>query len=62
MIKTPWHGGQTSLYCALDDKIECESGNYYSDCAVKTPSRHAQDMDAAKKLWEISERLVGLKA
>ncbi len=61
MIKTPWHGAQTTLYCALDDKIEKESGFYYSDCARKTPTRYGQDMDAAKKLWEISEELVGLE-
>ena len=59
--KTPYEGAQTTLYCVLEDKIEGQSGLYYADCDVKAPSRHAQDMDAAKKLWEISEELVGLK-
>ncbi len=62
MIKTPWHGAQTTLYCALEDKIEHESGLYYSDCDKKTPSAPAQDMDAAERLWEVSEKLVGLDA
>ena len=61
-IKTPFYGAQTTLYCTLDDKIECENGKYYSDCAQKpTLTRHAEDMEAAKKLWELSENLVGLK-
>ncbi len=59
-VKTPWHGAQTSLYCCLEDSIENESGLYYSDCAKKTPSKAAQDMDAAKRLWEVSENMVNL--
>ena len=61
VVKTPFEGAQTSLYCVLEDKIEGQSGLYYSDCDVKAPTRHGQDMEAAKKLWEISEELVGLK-
>ena len=60
--KTPYHGAQTTLYCTLDDKIECESGKYYSDCAVApTLTPHAEDMVAAKKLWELSEQLTAIK-
>merc|ERR1711997_1341434 len=63
IIKSPFHGAQTTLYCTLDDKIECESGKYYSGCAVApTLTSHAEDMVAAKKLWEISvHRPPGLK-
>ena len=60
-IKTPFHGAQTTLYCCLEDKIEHESGNYYSDCAQKPASPQGQDAEAAKKLWELSEKMVGLK-
>ena len=62
VVKSPFHGAQTTLYCTLEDKIECESGNYYSDCD-KAPTKIAQaeDEDAAKKLWELSEKIVGLK-
>ena len=62
VMKTPWHGAQTTLYCVLEDSIENESGEYYSDCAKATPSAHAQDEETAKKLWEMSEEIVGLKA
>ena len=62
VIKTPKYGAETTLYCTLDDKIECESGKYYSDCQQKpTLTAHAEDMEQAKKLWELSENLVGLK-
>jgi len=33
-----------------------------SDCRLKTPSAEAQDDDKAKKLWDISARLVHLDA
>ena len=32
-----------------------------SDCAVKTPKPQAEDDEAARRLWEVSEQLVGLK-
>ena len=60
-LKTPFHGAQTTLYCCLEDKIEHESGNYYSSCAKVEPSRDAQNEEDAKKLWDISETLVSLK-
>ena len=59
--KTPFHGAQTTLYCCLEDKIEHESGYYYTSCAKVDPSRDAQNEEDAKKLWDISETLAGLK-
>ena len=61
LIKTPFHGAQTTLYCALEPSLENESGNYYSDCKRKTPSRNARNEDDQKRLWDISEEVVGLK-
>jgi len=59
LIKTPFHGAQTTLYCTLEDSIEKDSGKYYSDCGVaKTSTKHAEDMEAAKKLWDLSEKVV----
>ena len=62
VIKTPFYGAQTTIYCALDDAIECESGMYYSDCAKKNPASQALNKDDQKKLWEISESMVGIKS
>ena len=27
--KDPWHGSQTTLYCAVDESIEMDTGKYY---------------------------------
>ena len=35
---------------------------YYSDCKEKQAARQARSEEDAKKLWEISEKLVGLKS
>ena len=59
-LKTTFHGAQTILYCCLEDKIEGESGKYYVGCKEAIPSPQAQDKNSAKKLWELSEKLVGL--
>ena len=61
VLRTPLNGAQTTLYCALDDTIENESGLYYADCQEKSPHRRALIEADQKRLWEISEKLVGLK-
>ena len=61
LIKSPFHGAQTTLYCILEDSIEKDSGKYYADCSMtKTLTEHAEDMSAAKKLWDLSEKMVNL--
>ncbi len=59
-LKSPKEGAQTTLYCCLDEKIAEHSGRYYSDCKEKQASRNARDDEAAKKLWEVSLKMVGL--
>lgn len=59
--KTPEQGAQTQIYCAVDEKAAEESGLYYADCKVVTPSAKAQDSDAAKRLWDESLKLVNLE-
>lgn len=58
VLKDPFHGAQTTLYCTLEDSIERQSGLYYSDCNVKTPKRQGQDMEAARMLRELSFQMV----
>lgn len=60
-VKNPKQGAQTTLYCSIDEKTEAETGLYYSDCKVKEPSSLARDPELAKKLWETSIEMVGLK-
>ena len=59
-VKTPYFGAQTTLYCCLSDGII--NGSYYSDCRQKRPSMRSLDDRACKKLWDISEKLTGLRS
>lgn len=60
LIKNPWEGAQTTIYCAVDESLANSSGLYYSDCAPKTPAPQALDDAAAKKLWDLSASMVCL--
>ncbi|KAM9410643.1 retinol dehydrogenase 11 [Pholidichthys leucotaenia] len=63
MIKTPWEGAQTTVYCAVEESLENVSGLYYRqvhDCAPKKPAPQAMDDATAKKLWDLSASMVGL--
>ncbi|XP_063418992.1 retinol dehydrogenase 13-like [Mytilus galloprovincialis] len=60
IVKTPEEGAQTTIYCAVDEKLTSESGKYYSDCAEKTPSKEALDDEISNKLWTLSAQMVGL--
>ncbi|XP_048772945.2 retinol dehydrogenase 12-like [Ostrea edulis] len=60
LCKTTREGAQTSIYCAVDESIENVTGKYFSDCAIKEESKAAQDDEAAKRLWDVSVKMVGL--
>ncbi|XP_054627638.1 retinol dehydrogenase 13 [Dunckerocampus dactyliophorus] len=60
MIKSPWEGAQTTIFCAVDESLTNASGLYYSDCAVKTPAPAVLDDAVAKRLWVLSASMVGL--
>ncbi|XP_031603285.1 retinol dehydrogenase 13-like isoform X2 [Oreochromis aureus] len=59
-VKNPTEGAQTTIYCAVEESLQNESGLYYSDCAPKTAAPQGLDDEAAKKLWELSASMVGL--
>ena len=59
-FKSVEQGAQTTIYCAVEPGLEKESGKYFSDCKVKEPAAVAKDDGVAKKLWEVSETIVGL--
>jgi retinol dehydrogenase 12 len=58
-FRTPDNGAATSVYLASSPEVEGVSGKYFANCRQHRPSRAAQDPDAARRLWDISERLVG---
>lgn len=53
-------GAQTPIYLASSSEVETISGEYFEKKAAKTTNKETYDMDAAKKLWEISKKYVGL--
>ncbi|MGH0166943.1 UNVERIFIED_CONTAM: hypothetical protein FKN15_056844 [Acipenser sinensis] len=59
-FRDPEGGAQTSIHCAVQEGIEMLSGRYFTDCSVQEVGTHARDDGVARKLWEVSERLVGL--
>src|SRR5713101_3161329 len=57
---TPAQGAQTSVYVASAPELEGVTGGYWGKSAPATPKTPALDDDAARRLWEVSEQLVGL--
>ncbi|KAF6205919.1 hypothetical protein GE061_020095 [Apolygus lucorum] len=53
-------GAQTTLHCALDEKAGTETGLYYDDCAVATPTSYATNDAMASELWTKSLEMVRL--
>ncbi|XP_054857502.1 dehydrogenase/reductase SDR family member 13-like [Eublepharis macularius] len=59
-LRDPVDGAQTSIYCATQEGIERFSGHYFANCKLLEPYPNARDDAVAKKLWEFSERMLGL--
>jgi NAD(P)-dependent dehydrogenase (short-subunit alcohol dehydrogenase family) len=55
---TPEEGAQTSIYLATAPEVATISGRYFVKSRETSPAPQAQDMAAAARLWEISERMV----
>jgi NAD(P)-dependent dehydrogenase (short-subunit alcohol dehydrogenase family) len=60
-LKSPEEGARTSLYLAGAPEVEGVSGRYFARCRERTPAAHARDPEAARRLWERSEELTGLR-
>ncbi|XP_011866225.1 PREDICTED: retinol dehydrogenase 11-like isoform X1 [Vollenhovia emeryi] len=60
-IKSPEQGAQTTIHCAVDEKVANETGLYYSECQVTRPSCSATDDQVAKDLWNHTCQLLDLE-
>ncbi len=58
---SPQKGAQTSIFLASSPEVEGVTGKYFAKSKAVTPSKAAQDMDAARRLWEMSEKMVGME-
>ena len=69
-FKTPEQGASTSVWAAVGEELEGVGGLYLEDCAEAPPwspehphrgvMEHAQDPEAAERLWIVSEETVGM--
>ena len=60
--KSATQGAQTTIYCAVDESIENDSGKYYCDCKETQLKPIGKDEETAEKLWMLSEKLVKLES
>jgi NAD(P)-dependent dehydrogenase (short-subunit alcohol dehydrogenase family) len=59
---SPAKGARTSIYLASSPEVEGVTGEYFAKCKPAKSRRWAQDAEAAQRLWQVSEELVGLGA
>jgi NAD(P)-dependent dehydrogenase (short-subunit alcohol dehydrogenase family) len=55
-------GARTTVHVASAAELERVSGRYFARCREATPTRYARDDQAARRLWEESERLTDRRA
>ncbi|XP_067098306.1 retinol dehydrogenase 14-like [Osmerus mordax] len=60
-FKSPLEGAQTPLYLACSREVEGVSGKCFANCQEEELLPKAIDDHAARRLWDLSERMVGLK-
>jgi NAD(P)-dependent dehydrogenase (short-subunit alcohol dehydrogenase family) len=61
-FRTPEKGAATSIHLASSPALDGVSGRYFANRREVTPSPAARDDAAARRLWELSERMTGLRA
>ncbi|XP_059811456.1 retinol dehydrogenase 12 isoform X1 [Hypanus sabinus] len=61
LIKTPKEGAQTSIYCAVTEELDEVSGKHFSDCHLASVAPQGKNDETAKKLWDVSCKLLGIQ-
>jgi NAD(P)-dependent dehydrogenase (short-subunit alcohol dehydrogenase family) len=59
-ILSPAKGARTQIHLASSPQVEGKTGMYWARSRPSRPTKAAQDDEAARRLWEVSENLVGL--
>ena len=60
LLLDPKQGADTLVWLASSPEAGGASGGYYAKRRLETASRAAGDAAAARRLWQLSERLTGL--
>lgn len=61
IAQPPLQGAQTSIYLATSPEVEGVTGEYFADKKPVQSSAVSYDLETAKRLWEVSAQLTGLK-
>ena len=56
---TPRRGARTQVWLASAPEVAAVSGRYFVRCRARRSSRASRDTDAQRRLWEVSEALLG---
>ena len=56
---TPERGAETTVYLASSPDVEGASGGYFAKSKPAKPTAAARDDEAARRLWTLSEEMVG---
>ncbi|XP_071391603.1 retinol dehydrogenase 14a [Centroberyx affinis] len=60
LFKSPEEGARTSVYLACSPDVEGVQGKCFADCQPQVLLAKATDQEVARKLWDISEVMVGI--
>ena len=60
-FQTPAEGARTAVFLATDESVKEITGEYFYKCKIAKSSKRSHDREVAGRLWELSERMVGLK-
>jgi NAD(P)-dependent dehydrogenase (short-subunit alcohol dehydrogenase family) len=59
---SPERGARTSIYLASSPNVQGISGKYFARRRPEKSSEASYDLEAARRLWEVSEELTSMKA
>jgi NAD(P)-dependent dehydrogenase (short-subunit alcohol dehydrogenase family) len=57
---SPKKAAQTPIYLATSPEVATITGNYFAKSKIKKSSETSNDLELAKKVWDISNKLVGI--
>ncbi|XP_029317226.1 retinol dehydrogenase 14a isoform X2 [Cottoperca gobio] len=60
LFKSPEEGAHTSVYLACSSDVDGVQGKCFADCKHQVLLDKATDQEVARKLWDISEVMVGI--
>ena len=58
-FQTPEQGASTAIYLASSKAVEGITGQYFYKCKIARSSKRSKDMKLAKRLFKLSEEIVG---